>query len=75
MIYLTGRNPGVGFHVIYVHGIGCEYEFLFGSGIHHLIHEEKVDRKFGNVQHILEASIGEFNPSFAGDFDKRVVPH
>ena len=75
MIYLTGSNPGVGLHVVDVHDILCEYDSLSGARIRHLIHGEKVDRKFGNVQHILEASIGDFNPSFAGDFDKRVVPH
>jgi hypothetical protein len=75
MIYLTGSNPGVGFHVINVHGTWCEDEFLSGAGIHHLIYGEKVDKKFGNMQHVLEASIGEFNPSFAGDFNRRVVPH
>jgi hypothetical protein len=75
MIYFTGRNPGVGLHVVYVHGVCCEYEFLFDVGIHHLIHGEKVDRELGNIQHILEASVGDFNPSFVGDFDRRVVPH
>jgi hypothetical protein len=75
MIYLTDSNPGVGLNVIYVHGIWCEYEFLFGAGICHLIHGEKVDKTFGNLQHILEDSVGEFNPSFVGDLDRRVVPH
>ena len=75
MIYLTGSNPGVGFHVIDVHRIWCEDDFLSGAGIRHLIHREKVDRKLGNMQHVLEAFIGEFNPSFSGDFDRRVVPH
>jgi hypothetical protein len=75
MIYLTGRNPGVCLHVVDVHDIWCEYEFIFGAGIHHLIQGEKVDRKLGNMQHVLEASVGEFNPSFVGDFDIRVVPH
>jgi hypothetical protein len=75
MIYLTGNNPGVGFHVVYVHEIWCEYDFLSGARICHLIHREKVDRKLGNMQHVLEASVGEFNPSFPGDFDRRVVPH
>ena len=75
MIYLIGSNLGVGLHVVYVHRIWCEYEFISSSEIHHLIHREKVDRKFGNVQHILEASVGEFNPSFANGFNRRVVPH
>jgi hypothetical protein len=75
MIYLTSSNSGVGFHVVYVHGIWCEYKFLSDAKIHHLIHREKVDRKLGNMQHVLEAFIGEFNPSFASDFDRRVVPH
>jgi hypothetical protein len=75
MIYLTGSNPGVSFHVVDVHGIWCEYEFFSDARIRHLIHGEKFDIKFGNMQHILEASIGEFNPSFVGDFDRRVVPH
>jgi hypothetical protein len=69
MIYLTGRNPGIGLHVIYFHCIRCEYEFIFGARIHHLIHRENIDGKFGNMQHILEASIGEFNPSFVGDLN------
>jgi hypothetical protein len=64
MIYLTGRNLGVGFHVVYVHGIWCEDDSLSGARIHHLIHREKFDRKLGNMQHILEAFVGEFNPSF-----------
>jgi hypothetical protein len=68
MIYLTGRKPGVGFHVVDVHGIWCEYEFIFGARSRHLIHGEKFDRKFGNMQHVLEAFVGEFNPSFVGDF-------
>ena len=75
MIYLTSCNPGVGLHVVYVHGIWCEYDSLSSAGIRHLIHGEKVDRKLGNMQHILEAFVGEFNPSFFGDFDIRVVPH
>jgi hypothetical protein len=74
MIYLTSRNPGVGLHVVDVHEIWCEYDFLSGVEIRHLIHGEKVDEKFGNVQHILEPSIGEFNLSFAGDFDRRFAP-
>jgi hypothetical protein len=69
MIYLTSRNPKVGLHVIYVHEIWCEYDFFSSDGIRHLIHGEKVDRKFGNMQHILEASISEFNPSFVDDFN------
>jgi hypothetical protein len=73
MIYLTGTNPGVGLHVVDVHNICFEYNFLFGAKIFHLIHREKVHRKFGNMQHILEAFIGEFNPSFVGDFDRGVV--
>jgi hypothetical protein len=40
-----------------------------------MIHRERVDKKLGNMQHILEASVGEFNPSFASDFNRRVVPH
>jgi hypothetical protein len=60
MIYLTGRNPGVVLHVVYVHVIWCESEFISDAGILHLIHKEKVDRKFGNMQHVLEASVGEF---------------
>jgi hypothetical protein len=75
MIYLTGRNPGVGLHVVDVHRIWCEDDFIFGAGIRHLIHREKAYRKLGNMQHVLEASVGEFNPSFVGDFDRRVVPH
>jgi hypothetical protein len=75
MIDLTGSNPGVGLHVVDVHGVWCEYEFIFGIGILHLIHKEKVDRNLGNMKHILKTSIGEFNPSFVGDFDKRVFPH
>jgi hypothetical protein len=75
MIYLTGRNPGVGLCVVDVHENWCEYEFISSSVIFHLIHKENVDKKFGNVQHILKASVGEFNPSFVGDFDRRVVPH
>jgi hypothetical protein len=75
MIYLTGSNTRVGLHVVDVHGIWCEYEFISSAKIRHLIHREKVDRKFGNMQHILEASVDEFNPSFVGDFDIRVVPH
>jgi hypothetical protein len=75
MIYLTGRNPGVGLHVVYDHEIWCEYDFLPSDEIRHLIHIEKVDRNLGNMQHVLEASVGEFNPSFDGDFDRRVVPH
>ena len=35
----------------------------------HLIHKEKVDKNFGNMQHIREASIGEFNPSFPTDLE------
>ena len=73
MIYLTSSNLGVGLHVVDVHGIWCEYDSLSGARIHHLIHKEKVDRKLGNMQHILEASVGEFNPSFFDDFDRRVV--
>ena len=75
MIYLTGSNHGVALHVIDFHRIWCEYEFILDVGILHLIHREKVDRNFGNVQHILESSIGEFNPSFVSDFDRRVAPH
>jgi hypothetical protein len=75
MIYLTSRNPRGGLHVVYVHEIWCEYKFLSGARICHMINREKVDRMFGNMQHVLEASIGEFNPSFASDFDRRVVPH
>jgi hypothetical protein len=75
MIYLTGSNPRVGFNVVDFHEIWCEYEFISGDGIRHLIHKENVDGNFGNVQHILEAFIGEFNPSFAGEFNKRVAPH
>jgi hypothetical protein len=75
MIYLTGCNPGVGLHVVDVHRIWCEYDSLSGARIHYLIHGDKVDKKLGNMQHILETSIGEFNPSFASDFDGRVVPH
>jgi hypothetical protein len=75
MIYLTGCNFGVGLHVIDVHFILFEYDSLSGAGIRHLIHREKVDRKLGNMKHILETSVGELNPSFVGDFDRRVVPH
>jgi hypothetical protein len=75
MIYLTDNNLGVGLHVVDFHGIWCEDEFISDAEIHHLVHEEKVDRKFGNMQHILEASVGEFNPSFVSDFNKRVIPH
>ena len=49
MIYLTGSNPGVGLHVLDVHRIWCEYDFLFSAKIHHLIHGEKIDGNFGNV--------------------------
>jgi hypothetical protein len=75
MIYLTSNNHGIGFHVIDVHFIWCEYDFISGARIRHLIHKEKVDGKFGNMQHILEASIGELNPYFVGEFDRRLVPH
>jgi hypothetical protein len=75
MIYHTNNNLAVGFHFIDVHGIWCEYEFISGARIHHLIHGETVDKKFWNLQHILEAFGGQFNPSFVGDFDRRVVPH
>ena len=75
MIYLTGSNLGVGLHVIDIHGILCEYDSLSGVGIRHLIHREKFERKLGNMKHILESSFGDFNPSFVGDFDRRVVPH
>jgi hypothetical protein len=68
MIYFTGSNPGLGLHVVDVHGIWCEYKFLSGSIIFHLIYGEKVDKKFGNMQHVLEASIGDF------DFDKIFSP-
>jgi hypothetical protein len=37
--------------------------------------EENIDGKFGNMKHILKAFVGEFNPSFVGDLDWRVVPH
>jgi hypothetical protein len=30
---------------------------------------------FGNMQHILKVSVGEFNSSFGDEFDRRVVPH
>jgi hypothetical protein len=49
MIYLTVSNPGVGLHVLYIHGILCEYEFLSGARIRHLLHGLKVDIKFGNM--------------------------
>jgi hypothetical protein len=75
MIYLTGSNPGVGLHVIDVQKIWCEYDFISSAGIRHLIDREKVEKSFGNVKHILEASVGEFNPSFVGDFDRRFPPH
>jgi hypothetical protein len=75
MIYLTASNSGVVLHVLDVHGIWCECDFLSGAGILHLIHGEKVDRKLRNMQHILEAFVGEFNPSFVDEFDRRVVPH
>jgi hypothetical protein len=75
MIYLTSSNPGIGLHVIDVHCIRCEYEFIFGVVIFHLIHGENIDEKFGKVQHILEAFVGKFNPSFVSDLDWRVVPH
>ena len=75
MIYLTSRNPGIGLHVIDIHYIRCEYESLSGAGVCHLIHREKIDEKFGNMQHILEASVCEFNSSFAGDLNWRVFPH
>jgi hypothetical protein len=75
MLYLTDRNPRVGLHVVDVHEIWCEYEFISSARIFHLIHKEKVDIKFGNVQHILEAFVGEFNPSFFGDFGIRFLPH
>ena len=70
MIYLTGRNPRVGLHVIDIRYIRpCEYEFLSSVEIFPLIYGEKVDRKFGNVQHILETFVCEFNPSFDGNLD------
>jgi hypothetical protein len=75
MIYLTDSNPGIGLHIIGVHYIRCEYEFIFDVIILHLIHGEKIDKKFGNVQHILKDFVGEFNPSFVGDLDWRVFPH
>jgi hypothetical protein len=75
MIYLNGRKNGIGFHVIDVHHIRCEYEFISSAIIFHLIHGEMIDDKFGNVQQILETSVDEFNPSFAGDLNWRVVPH
>jgi hypothetical protein len=75
MIYLTSRNPGVGLYVVGIYGIWCEDDFISVAGICHLIHGEKVDKKLGNMQRILEASIGYFNPSFVSDFYNRVVPH
>jgi hypothetical protein len=75
MIYLIGRHHGIGLHVIYVHYIWCECDFISDVGIFHLVCGEKIDGKFGNVQHIVEAFVGEFNPSFVGDLDWRVVPH
>ena len=75
MIYLTGSNFGVGLHVLDIHEIWCEYEFLSSAIIFHLINGEKVDGKLGNMQHILKDFVGEFNPSFACDFDRRVVLH
>ena len=75
MIYLTGRNPGVGLHVIDVHDIWCEYESLSSAGMFHLIHGEKVNTNLGNMQHILKASVCEFNPSFVGHLDLIVFPH
>jgi hypothetical protein len=69
MIYLTDRNPGIGLHVIDFHCIRCEYDFHFGARICHLIQREKIDENFGNMQHILKAFVGEFNPSFSVDLD------
>jgi hypothetical protein len=69
MIYLTGRNLGIGLHVIDIHCIMCEYESLSSVGFFHLIHEEKIDRNFGNMQHILEAYVCEFYSFFVGDLD------
>jgi hypothetical protein len=75
MIYLTGSNPGIGFHVIDIHWIRCEYDSLSSVEVSHMIHGEKIDRNFGNVKHILKASVCEFNSSFACDLDWRVVPN
>jgi hypothetical protein len=74
VIYLIDSNLGVGLHFVCVHIICCECEFISGAEMCHLIHREKVEKKFGNMQHVLKDSIGEFNPSFASDFDRRVVP-
>jgi hypothetical protein len=74
MIYLTGSNPGIGLHVIDIHYIRCEYESLSGARVIHLIHRDNIDRKSRNVKHILKDFICEFNYSFAGDLDWRVVP-
>jgi hypothetical protein len=49
MIYLTGRNPGICFHVIDMHRIRCEYDSIFGAIVFHLIHREKIDKNLGNV--------------------------
>jgi hypothetical protein len=61
-------------HIVDVHKILCEDDFLSCAGIRHLIYGDKVDRKLGNMQHIPEASIGEFNPSFISDIEKRLSP-
>jgi hypothetical protein len=49
MIYLIGSNPGIGLHVMYIHCIKCGYDYLSSVGVGHLIHEENIDGKFGNV--------------------------
>jgi hypothetical protein len=75
MIYLTCSDPGIDLHVIDIHFIMCEYDYLSGAGVIHMIHGEKIDGNFENVKHILKASVCEFNSSFASDLDWRVVPH
>jgi hypothetical protein len=74
MIYLTSRNPGIGFHVIDIHCIRCEYESLSGARVFHLIHGEKIDESLGTcstfsklsfVSSILPLSVtstGELSP-------------
>jgi hypothetical protein len=47
MIYLIGSNPGIGFHVIDIHYIMCEYESLFHVKVIHLIHRDKLMKIVG----------------------------
>jgi hypothetical protein len=46
----SSRTGGrVGLHVVDVHRIWCEDDFLSGAEIFHLIYGEKVDKNFGNM--------------------------